>query len=78
MAVNSAETSGPKYPYTFNSVYISGHVSAASPVMYSFFNLSVTPAATVVVPPEETPVISAAISGVIKVPALCGPKLTCI
>jgi len=39
----------------------------------------VTLAAELVVPVEEaTPVISAAISGVIKVPALCGPKLTCI
>jgi hypothetical protein len=27
---------------------------------------------------DEIPVIAAAISGVIKVPALCGPKLTCI
>ena len=57
---------------------MSAQVRAASPVMYSFFNLSVRAAVTATVPVVVVPLMAAAISGVIKEPALIGPKLTCI
>ena len=44
----------------------------------NFLNLFIDSAPNAVVPVEEMPVIATAISGVIKLPILCGPKLTCI